>query len=527
MLPLQKFFIMLIMELLKYSEKAPMLFTHASFWVFFMAVLLIYSLLYRKISLRNAYLFIISVFFYYKCGGYYFSLLLFSVLFNYITGICLGYLIQKFNDLKIQNNLGILKFRNLVILSIGVSFNLLLLAWFKYAYLFTEWFNRLAGTSYEVKNLLAAWSNNIAGTHFDISKIILPVGISFFTFQAISYIVDVYRQKAPVVRNIFDFGFYLSFFPSLVAGPIVRAAEFVPQMYRKYKLRKEEMGHAIYLISCGLVKKIAISDYISVNFVDRVFDYPLLYSGFENLMAVYGYTLQIYCDFSGYTDIAIGLALLMGFRLPVNFNSPYKAHNISDFWRRWHISLSSWLRDYLYIPLGGNRKGGIRTNVNLMITMLLGGLWHGANMRFIIWGALHGTALIIQKFKIQKFKIQRFQNSKIQRFVNVFLTFNFVAFCWIFFRSNDLSSAFTMLNRIFSATPVSLAGNIITGYKFVFGVILTGFVIHWLPAQFKERVRGWYVLLHPAWKTVLAVILFFVLYQMKSTAIQPFIYFQF
>jgi D-alanyl-lipoteichoic acid acyltransferase DltB (MBOAT superfamily) len=412
-------------------------------------------------------------------------------------------------------------------LTFGVGFNLLLLAYFKYAYLLTEWMNQLLGTSFEVKNLLAAWSNDITGAHLDISAIILPVGISFFTFQAISYIVDVYRQKAPVVRDILDFGFYLAFFPSLVAGPIVRAAEFVPQMYRKYQLRKEEMGHALFLISCGLFKKMAISDYISINFVDRVFDQPLLYSGFENLMAVYGYTLQIYCDFSGYTDIAIGLALLLGFRLPANFNSPYQAHNITDFWRRWHISLSSWLRDYLYIPLGGNRKGGIRTNVNLMITMLLGGLWHGANMRFILWGTLHGAALMLHKVWLHFFPAGMMNKKPLSSFLGVFLTFHFVTFCWIFFRSTDMSAALSMIERIFTSTPFNRIGDMIMGYHLVFSVMLFGFLMHWCPAQWKEYIRGWYILLHPAWKILLAVILFFVLYQMKSAVIQPFIYFQF
>ena len=497
----------------KYSEDTPMIFTHASFWVFFMVVLLVYSFLYRKNVWRNTFLFAVSIFFYYRCGGYYFVLLLWSVLLNYLIG--LG--IAKAN----------MRRRKKFILISGISFNLLLLIWFKYAYLFTEWINRLTGTTFEVKNLLTVWSNRIVGTHFDISDIILPVGISFFTFQAISYIVDVYKQKAPAVRNILDFGFYLAFFPQLVSGPIVRAAEFIPQMFHKYQLRKEEMGHALFLISCGLFKKMAISDYLSINFVDRVFDQPLLYSGFENLMAVYGYTLQIYCDFSGYTDIAIGLALLLGFRLPANFNSPYQARNITDFWRRWHISLSSWLRDYLYIPLGGNRKGRIRTNVNLMITMLLGGLWHGANMRFILWGALHGIALIFHKFWKQFFPSNPMKRKPLSSFLGVFITFHFVAFCWIFFRSTDMSSALTMIERIFSTTSVNLIKDMIVGYYFVFGVMLVGFLMHWWPAQWKENMRGWYVLLHPAWKIAIAVVLFFVLYQMRSAEIQPFIYFQF
>ena len=496
-----------------YSENKPMMFTHASFWVFFMVVLMLYSFLYKKNALRNSFLFIVSIYFYYKCGGFYFSLLLLSVLFNYIVG--LGIAATEKSWLKKTT------------LFTGVSFNLIVLAWFKYAYLFIEWINRLAGTSFEVVNLFAKWSNEFVGSDFDISKIVLPVGISFFTFQAISYIVDVYRDKAPVVRNILYFGFYLSFFPSLVAGPIVRAAEFVPQMFRNYQLRKGEMGHALFLISCGLFKKMIISDYISINFVDRVFDEPVLYSGFENLMAVYGYTLQIYCDFSGYTDIAIGLALLMGFRLPANFNSPYQARNIADFWRRWHISLSLWLRDYLYIPIGGNRKGHLRTNANLLITMLLGGLWHGANMRFIVWGALHGVALALHKMWTHFTAPNKINRKKLPVFLGTFITFHFVAFCWIFFRSPDMQAAFTMIERIFNPTPFMLIIEMIVGYYFVFALILTGFLMHWCPAQWKEYLRGWYVLLHPAWKVLLAVVLFFLIYQMRAATIQPFIYFQF
>jgi D-alanyl-lipoteichoic acid acyltransferase DltB (MBOAT superfamily) len=476
-------------------------------------VLSAYSFLYRKNIWRNAFLFFVSVYFYYKCGGYYFSLLLWSIVSNYFIGRAIS---------SVQS-----KKKKKCILSCGIVINLLLLVYFKYAYLFAGWFNSLFGTSFEVKNILSVWSNHIAGTHFDISHIILPVGISFFTFQAISYIVDVYKNKAPVVRNILDFGFYLAFFPQLVAGPIVRAAEFIPQMFRKYQLRKEEMGHALFLIGCGLIKKMAISDYISINFVDRVFDQPALYSGFENLMAVYGYTLQIYCDFSGYTDIAIGLALLTGFKLPANFNSPYQAGNITDFWRRWHISLSSWLRDYLYIPLGGNRRGNIRTNINLLITMLLGGLWHGANMRFVLWGALHGIALVAHKGWSKVFPSGSRKKTWFPRMSGLLVTFHFVAFCWIFFRAPNMSTALEMLHRIFTPTPLYLVNEMIAGYRFVFGVMFTGYVFHWLPAQWKEYGRGLYIKLPVTVKMAAAIMLFFLLYQIKSSVIQPFIYFQF
>ena len=286
--------------------------------------------------------------------------------------------------------------------------------------------------------------NEITGSNrFSVDVILLPVGISFYTFQAISYIMDVYRRRIKPVRNIFDFGFYVSFFPQLVAGPIVRASEFIPQLHRKYFLSRRQFGIAIFWIMNGLVKKIVLSDYIAVNFIDRVFENPLLYTGFENLMALFGYSLQIYADFSGYTDIAIGVAMLMGFYLPKNFRSPYKAKSPSEFWKRWHISLSRWLQDYLYIPLGGNRRvgfgsfciliviaaigtfltgslwvalgvgavtlvvgliaifvpkkrGQIGAEINRMDTMLLGGLWHGASWNFMIWGGLNGLGMVVQ-----------------------------------------------------------------------------------------------------------------------------------
>ncbi|MFT6383721.1 MAG: D-alanyl-lipoteichoic acid acyltransferase DltB (MBOAT superfamily), partial [Bacteroidia bacterium] len=289
------------------------------------------------------------------------------------------------------------KWEKKLYLMLSIASNIGLLAFFKYSYFFVDTINNLFGTELQAVNLLAAFANGTFGASFDIHDIILPVGISFYTFQTLSYSIDVYRGKIKPCGNIFDFAFFVSFFPQLVAGPIVRASEFLPQIKRPYYLSSSGFGSAVFLIMGGLIKKVVISDYISINFVDRVFETPEMYSGFMNLMAVYGYSIQIYCDFSGYSDIAIGLAALLGFRLPINFNSPYKAQNITDFWRRWHISLSTWLRDYLYISLGGNRKSKIRTYFNLFITMLIGGLWHGAALKFIIWGALHGVALMVHK----------------------------------------------------------------------------------------------------------------------------------
>ena len=261
------------------------------------------------------------------------------------------------------------KWEKKLYLMLSIVSNVGLLAFFKYSYFFVDTINSLLGTELQAVNLLAAFANGTFGASFDIHDIILPVGISFYTFQTLSYSIDVYRGKIKPCGNIFDFAFFVSFFPQLVAGPIVRASEFLPQIKRPYYLSSSGFGSAIFLIMGGLIKKVVISDYISINFVDRVFETPEMYSGFMNLMAVYGYSIQIYCDFSGYSDIAIGLESLLGFKIPINFNSPYKSQNITDFWRRWHISLSTWLRDYLYISLGGNRKSKIRAYFNLFITI--------------------------------------------------------------------------------------------------------------------------------------------------------------
>ena len=415
-------------------------------------------------------------------------------------------------------------------LGLSVFINLGLLAYFKYAYFLTSLFNDITATDIQVVNYFTLFSNRITGGNVDISIIILPVGISFFTFQTISYAADIYRGKLKPLNNIIDFGFYVSFFPQLVAGPIVRAAEFVPQLYGSFKLTMQQMGHAVFLIMNGLVKKMIISDYISVNFVDRVFDNPLSYSGFENMMAIYGYSVQIYCDFSGYTDMAIGIALLLGFRLPVNFNSPYKAVNIADFWRRWHISLSSWLRDYLYIPLGGSRKRGMRTYANLMITMLLGGLWHGANWRFIIWGGIPGLALAVHKLGNDIFpfrgKIHR-PPGRVRRFISIFLTFQFVSFTWLFFRGETLQNVSNMLYRIFNNFGAGDIAMLLLSHRHVFLLMLTAMIIHWLPSSFREYYRGIFIRTPIAVKVFLVVLTVFIIYQVRSAGIQPFIYFQF
>ena len=496
----------------RYDPGKPLLFTGTSFWILLFVGMMFYSLIYKKPLLRNAYLFFFSLFFYYKSGGVFFFLLIISTITDYVAGRII-YAAGKKSVKKL-----------FLLLSLAV--NLGMLSYFKYTGFFTGIVNNIFNTNLPVIDWVAAISNFYLGTGFNMDIILLPVGISFFTFQTISYTMDVYRGKTAPVRNILDFGFYVSFFPQLVAGPIVRASEFIPQLYAPFRLSPREWGHALFLIIGGLVKKIIISDLIAVNFVDRVFSTPLLYSGMENLMAVYGYGLQIYCDFSGYTDIAIGIALMLGYRLPLNFNSPYKAHNITDFWRRWHISLSRWLKDYLYISLGGNRKGRLRAYMNIMITMLLGGLWHGAAWRFVLWGGLHGAGLVINKLWMRVFP-RHGKPGRIKRFISVFITFNFVSFCWIFFRAPDTESAAIMLRQIFTAFSPGSLTDLFTAYSQVIIIMVTGYIIHFLPVKVKEAYRGLFISF-PLWlKIILVYLLALVLYNVQSAGVQPFIYFRF
>lgn len=506
------FFRTLVSTVFRYDPDKPFIFTTPAFWIFFLFVLAGFSLLYKRMFLRHLYLFLVSLFFYYKTGGLFLILLIIVTLIDFTCG------------LLIHNSKTRLLRRSFILLSI-IS-NIGILAYFKYTGFFIETLNDILGTEYHVSDFLQSFSNNFLGTHFNVSNIILPVGISFFTFQSLSYTIDVYRRKLQPVRNIIDFGFYVSFFPQLVAGPIVRASEFIPQLYTRFSLTRREFSHSLFLISKGLIKKIIISDFIAVSFVDRVFDLPTSFSGFENLMAVYGYGLQIYCDFSGYTDIAIGLALILGFRLPLNFNSPYKASSVGDFWKRWHISLSRWLKDYLYKPLGGNRKGRFRTILNLMITMLVGGLWHGANLRFVIWGGLHGTGLIFNKIWTYIFG-DRTRKSSVIRALSVFMTFQFVSFCWIFFRAPDMDNIVMMLRQIFEKFLPAAKSNIFTAYGSVFLLIAAGYLIHFLPEKFKESYRGVFIKIPLPAQLAIMMVVAVMLFQMRATEVMPFIYFRF
>ncbi len=500
-----------VLNILQYKPGTQFVFTHYAFWVFFAFVLIGNALLYKKSALRNTFLFLCSLFFYYKAGGFYFGLLLLSTIIDFSIGL----LIEK-SQRKLTKQLWLI---------LSLCSNLGLLAYFKYSYFINHVLHQFTNTQFSIHNYYASFINVISNAHLDVSDIALPVGISFFTFQTISYSVDVFRGKIKAVRNIIDFGFYVSFFPQLVAGPIVRAKEFIPQLHNKYVLSNKWFWWAIWLIMAGLFKKMVFSNYLSINLVDRVFDSPMMYNGLELIMGAYAYTLQIYCDFSGYTDIAIGIALILGFRLPTNFNLPYKAASITDFWRRWHISLSTWLRDYLYIPLGGNRKGRWRQSINLLITMLLGGLWHGAGWMFVIWGGLHGLALLIDKLLSSAKQGFGF---KIPKVIGLFVTFHFVVITWTLFRSPDMETFSLFWYRIFSTTfshyPVH---KILNTYSFSIFLILLGYILHWFPSELNKIIKLNYIKSPLILKLLFILMMTIIVYQFSLIDIKPFIYFKF
>ncbi|WP_281643612.1 MBOAT family O-acyltransferase [Bacteroides zoogleoformans] len=483
-------------DLLTYDPKAPMIFSSGIFLWLFTAFVLVYLLLQCRTTARLLFVTAFSYYFYYKSSGTYFFLLGLVTVSDFFIARLMAreakpWLRKAWVTLSLTINLG-------------------LLCYFKYTNFLGEFFASLTG-----------------GT-FTAMDIFLPVGISFFTFQSLSYTIDVYRREIAPLANLLDYAFYVSFFPQLVAGPIVRARDFIPQIRRPLFVSSEMFGRGVFLIAGGLFKKAVISDYISVNFVERIFDNPILYSGVENLMGIYGYALQIYCDFSGYSDMAIGIALLLGFHFNINFNSPYKSASVTEFWRRWHISLSGWLRDYLYISLGGNRKGKIRQYLNLIITMFLGGLWHGASWNFVLWGMMHGVALALHKAWMALTGCRKGERSSaIRRFFGMLITFHFVCLCWVFFRNAEFSTSIDMLKQVFTTFRPQLFPQLIEGYWEVFVLMGLGYFLHFVPDSWERVCTKSVIRLPLLGKAVLMVLVVYLVIQMKSAEIQPFIYFQF
>ena len=538
-----------VIQWFTFNPKEPLLFNSALFLGMFIVFYFIYIGLRKTFHARLLYVVVFSLFFYYKSSGLYLFILIGSSLMDYTFANTIHH---STNEVKKR-----------FLLTLSVVLNLGLLGYFKYTNFFLDGFNFFADTK------------------FHLDDLILPVGISFYTFQSISYIIEIYRKEIEPTKSFLDYLFFISFFPQLVAGPIVRAKDFIPQIYSNLLVTRDQVNEGMLLIIGGVLKKAVISDYISINFVDRVFDAPNSYTAFENLMASYGYAIQIYCDFSGYSDMAIGIALLLGYRLPMNFNVPYQSTSITEFWRRWHISLSTWLKDFLYISVGGNRKGtfggyffpglffvgiigwgiysynasiypliigilsfvvflltialsktrqkSLFTNFNLLTTMLLGGLWHGASLRFIVWGALHGIALAVHKLVMELFPRKKDKPASfVWRVISIILTFHFVAFCWIFFRANSFETA---LNIIYNIADLQFDWEawqtIIIGYKNVFLLIAIGFVWHFIPKRWMAIPQQWFNVAPIFVKSVILGFVFWVVYATATAGPQPFIYFQF
>ncbi|MCJ8153454.1 MBOAT family protein [Chryseobacterium sp. SSA4.19] len=492
-----------------YDSKNPLLFNNGFFVYFFTLFIVLFYLLRNNFTARRYVFTFFSLYFFYKASGWFVGLVIVSAIINYI--------ISNGIDRSPQ------KARKTALLVLSIVFNLGLLFYYKYTNFFITLYNEFSSSEIHPLNIL------------------LPIGISFFTFENLSYTIDVYRGDFKPAKKFTDYLLFLSFFPKLMMGPIVRAHDFVPQINQPYFLSERDFAMGFYLIISGLIKKLIISDYITLNLVNYIFDNPSLHVGLENLFAVYGYAMVIYCDFSGYSDIAIGIALWLGVKIPANFMSPYQSKNITEFWRRWHISLSSWLKDYLYIPLGGNRKfsiasiifvlaflcgtyftsvglfklaplyavlitalmlvifvlpavitknsKGIAANFNLLTTMLLGGFWHGASWNFIIWGAIHGIGLGIHKIWMLTTgkSFSGFNNSFIYKVIMGIVTFHFVCFGWIFFRAENFDTAISMLKQIFYNFDVGAFAPFYDNYKEVLGMIVLAMAIHLIPENAAEK----------------------------------------
>ena len=481
-----------LLSLFTFNRDEPMLFTSGLFWVLFLLFLPLYAMLKSRRKQMMIFVIAFSLFFFYKSSGVFFLLLVATSIFDW-------WVAQFIESSKNRTE-------RRIALSVSLVFSLSILLFFKYSN-FVIW----------------NW-NALVGGNFQPLDLIMPVGVSFYTFRTISYVVDVYKGKIQPVDDYIEYLFFLSYFPCLVAGPIVRASEFMPQLQHNKPATREMIYGGLFLVMLGILKKAVFADYIA-QYNNIAFGNPAGYTGFELLMAVLGFTMQIYCDFSGYSDMAIGLGSIMGFNLGINFDYPYRSLNVTEFWRRWHISLSLWLRDYVYIPLGGNRKGQVRRYINLMVTMLLGGLWHGAAWTFVVWGAGHGIALCVHK--ISKPWLDRIESTRPTRFASWLLTFCFVAFMWIFFRASSFHVAGQVISGIFTDfewayLPVFIARR--STWCIMLAII---YGLHFVPRRVWDKLRDRFIAAPWIVKLVIFIVLIQLVLQFASATVQPFLYSQF
>ncbi len=474
-----------------------MLFPTVTFAIFFMIVLPVSWLLMPKPARWKIFIIAASYYFY----GYWDWRFVFLLAASTLGNQLFGRLIHRSEEERLRR----------WFLVGAVAMNLGLLGYFKYYDFFIS----------SGENLLRDVGIAVSP---QIIAITLPVGISFFTFQALSYVVDIYRGNFEPVP-LPEFAVYLSFFPHLVAGPIVRAAEFLPQLREKHDPRRVDGSRAFFLVASGLFKKVVIANFLATEIVDKVFASPGRHSGFEVLIAIYAYAVQIYADFSGYTDIAIGLALMLGFRFPQNFDAPYSARSLQDFWRRWHMTLSRWLRDYLYIPLGGNRRGRLTTYRNLMLTFVLGGLWHGAAWTFVEWGAIHGGVLAFEHWRHEE-RIARglpeVEDTWQRRAIDRFVTFQIVCLAWVFFRADSFSNAAAVLGRLFH-----WGGGAPLVTPWVLLAIAVGIGSQYVPGRAFARVMSEFSRLSPVMQGAMLGVGLLFINVLGPRGVAPFIYFKF
>jgi alginate O-acetyltransferase complex protein AlgI len=473
-----------------------MLFNSQEYFLFLGIALTVFWLLRNYEAPRLRLLFTMSCLFYMAWNPKYVGLLFVSTFYDYY----IGHRIHASDDERVRKRW----------LVASIAGNLGLLGVFKY-------FNFLSRSVGDGLGLLGV---HVEAPYLDV---LLPVGISFYTFQTMSYTIDIYRRKLAPAKTLREFAVFVTYFPQLVAGPIVRATELLPQLEKPPSLRAERVSEAIFLILTGLVKKIVVADYISVNLVDRVFDNPELYTGPEVVIALYGFTAQIYADFSGYTDMARGSAMLMGYELPENFDRPYQASNPAEFWRRWHMTLSRWLRDYLYFPLGGSKGGPVRAYWNLWLTMFLIGVWHGASWTFVLYGAIQASVMVAHRFVVRMRGRPRDAKDPLPVLAfKIFLSLQFVVFSRILFRATDLTNAKEITERLFSGTS-SMAQIAPTVW-----VILVGFfVLHYTPRSWYERMRDAFKAMPAPAQGLAAAAAGAALAQIATTEVVPYIYFQF
>jgi len=473
-----------------------MLFHSLEYILFLLVVMAGFWALRRVDLARILFVFLASCRFYMAWNAKYIVLILFSTVLDYTVA-------RLIHGAKTQRT-------RKALLAVSVVGDLSVLGTFKY-------FNFFASA---VHDTFLSVGLHVPEPYLDV---LLPVGISFYTFQTLSYTIDVYRGVIEPEKRFLNYAFFLTFFPQLVAGPIVRARDFLPQLLRRPTVNSDMVGEGLFLILRGLVKKVAIADFLAVNLVDRVFDNPAAFTSTEVLIGLYAYTMQIYCDFSGYTDVARGSGRLMGFRLPENFDRPYRATSPAEFWRRWHMTLSSWLRDYVYFPLGGSRRSPFRSYWNLWLTLFLIGMWHGAGWTFMVYGTVHGLAMVVHRYFYKRSgRTKQTVDPAWMTVLKIAATFHFCVFTRILFRSSDMGAAGDVASQLFQWTT-----SVAQVPPVVWAVLLATYAVHWTPRRWTDKLKTGFVRLPAPAQGVIIAVVGGILMEVATTQVVPYIYFQF